>query len=72
MLDPRWYGRPSTPGSFGGWIRAGLIALDTTTGATRVYTDADGLPLVHFADVFYDYGLRRSIGRRSWFRAGCT
>ena len=54
--DPAWFGRPSVEDSMEGWMRSGLIVQNTETGAARVYTEADGLPLAHLSDVFNDYG----------------
>lgn len=55
LQDPTYFGRPATDDKTQ-WLLGGLIALDTETGAARVYTKDNGLPTAHITDKFHDYG----------------
>lgn len=58
--DPTQFGRPALgngePGAPTNAISVGLLTVDTSTGGARVLTHEDGLPTIHYADVFQDFG----------------
>lgn len=60
--DPTWFGRPAIEGDPDDprgthmAIAAGLLTVDTSTGAARVLTKDDGVPAMPYADLAANYG----------------
>src|SRR6185436_1317132 len=55
-VDPAVFDRPVKENSYEGWIRGGIVELDSATGRTVVYDEANGFPTADYADEFVNWG----------------